>query len=165
MKACLPILTIFFLLGLASSAHANVPRTYYEDDQGYANAKVQIIALNVLLCVTPILGLFWMGYRSRHSKSGTIVSLFKTIGRLIVLLAFLFFLMCQHPNFASGGIYFVSGNHPDFQRGRSVPPEHMSRVQSLAVETSVGVVVTLVVVFGGFWLVRYLEPKRDLSGP
>src|SRR5438094_7689056 len=82
MRPAARILALWTLLLLSPAASANVARGYYEDDADYPLARARVVANQVALVFIPVFGVYWIYYRSAHSKRRAGAKLFFTLCRL-----------------------------------------------------------------------------------
>lgn len=155
MRPANSILALMTLLLLSPVAWANVARGYYEDDADYPVARARAVAMQVALVTIPLVGLYWVYYRSVHSQRGPGARLLLTLGRLAVV-AFLW-LAASIPFLGSGPVYFLAGSRPPPQPGKGgflFGPDPSAPQKSTVPETVAGTALSLAIIFGGLWWLR-----------
>ena len=147
--------TFCTLLVCPPAAWANVARGFYEDDAEYPAARARVVANQVALITIPVVGLYWVGYRSAHSRRGPAARAFFTVCRMACVLALWF--AASVPLLGGGPKYFLAGSRPPPQPGRQTflfGPDPGAAQKSTLPETVAGTALSLAVVFGGLWWLR-----------
>ncbi len=155
MRATSFIHSAYVLLLLASPAIANVARAYYQEDPEYPAARLRFVANQVLICMIPVVGLYWVYYRSAQSKSHWLARSLLTCGRLAVVV--ILFFAATVPILGTGPRYFFAGPRPPMVESQSMFGfgfDPNAQQISTVPETVAGTALSLAIFFGGIWWLR-----------